>query len=307
MITVFTPTFNRARTLHRVWESLNSQTYRDFEWIVVDDGSTDDTLTRLHEYLAQASFPMSVHPSPENRGKHYAVNRGLELARGEFFIVADSDDAFTPDTLQVFLDTWYSIPEERRDEFCGVRAGCIDHLGRRVSDVGPEPYLDATMAEAVYRHRLLKESWCMVLTAVHRAFPYPDRLVRNYFPEGIIWKAMSRDRKLRFINATLRIFFREVDDISIQRGPKPPAKLAASKLEVIVDALNNDWRYFWDAPRIFVTYVVLFLIHFYYTPQRFEYLGRLHVPQRCLMLLLLLPGGLLHLAHRLGWKRLAGR
>ena len=82
--TVFTPTFNRACTLHRVYESLSAQTYRDFEWLVVDDGSSDDTRKLIDTWERQARFPLRYIYQP-NQGKHVAFNRGVREARGELF------------------------------------------------------------------------------------------------------------------------------------------------------------------------------------------------------------------------------
>lgn len=58
--TIFTPVYNRKNEIHRVWESLNEQTFRDFEWILVDDGSTDNVWPLLEEYKEKASFPVTL-------------------------------------------------------------------------------------------------------------------------------------------------------------------------------------------------------------------------------------------------------
>ena len=89
--TVFTPTYNRAATLARVYESLQRQTFTDFEWIIVDDGSTDETAELVQQWRSESSFPIRYIWQP-NQGKHVAFNRGVELARGELFLPHDSDD-----------------------------------------------------------------------------------------------------------------------------------------------------------------------------------------------------------------------
>ena len=88
MVTIFTPTYNRAHTIARTFESLQNQTDKDFEWIVVDDGSSDNTIELLSQLEKEASFPMRIQ-CQENAGKHVAINFGVRIARGElFFIVA---------------------------------------------------------------------------------------------------------------------------------------------------------------------------------------------------------------------------
>ena len=99
--TVFTPTYNRGHTLHRVYNSLRIQTCSDFEWLIMDDGSTDCTAELVKGWQAENHFPIRYY-FQENQGKHFAWNRAAEIAFGEYFICADSDDEFTPDALQKF-------------------------------------------------------------------------------------------------------------------------------------------------------------------------------------------------------------
>ncbi len=81
-VTVFTPTFNRGNVLYRVFESLCAQTFKDFEWIIIDDGSNDNTKELVNSYILQNNFPI-VYRYQENSGKHIAMNRAVEIARGD--------------------------------------------------------------------------------------------------------------------------------------------------------------------------------------------------------------------------------
>ena len=99
MITLLTPTYNRARLLPRLYESLRRQTSENFEWVIVDDGSTDGTHNVVEEITRHCPFPIHYHYK-ENGGKHTAVNKGVREARGELVFIADSDDLPHPGTLQ---------------------------------------------------------------------------------------------------------------------------------------------------------------------------------------------------------------
>src|SRR3954466_3782814 len=99
--TVFTPSYNRAHLLPRVYESLEKQTFRDFEWLVVDDGSKDNTAQVIKELAAKASFPVRYVAKP-NGGKPTAVNRGAQEAQGRLITILDSDDWFKPEALERF-------------------------------------------------------------------------------------------------------------------------------------------------------------------------------------------------------------
>ena len=101
MVTVFTPVYNRANTLERLYSSLCSQTYKDFEWLIVNDGSTDSTGEVLANIKSKDHFFNIVVIDKENGGKHTAINRGIKEAKGELFFIADSDDLLPDDSLQI--------------------------------------------------------------------------------------------------------------------------------------------------------------------------------------------------------------
>lgn len=99
MISVIVSTYNRRALIQRCLQSLLAQTERDFELIIVDDGSTDDT-----ETFVRQAFPdprIRYEKLPRNMGVHMARNRGLDLARGEYLMLWDSDDDLDADALQV--------------------------------------------------------------------------------------------------------------------------------------------------------------------------------------------------------------
>ena len=107
--TVFTPTFNRRATLEAAYRSLTAQTFRDFEWLVVDDGSTDDTQDFVASLSVEGNFRVVYHYQA-NSEKHVGLNRAAELAGGRFFATLDSDDEYVPNALERFLHHWDSIP-----------------------------------------------------------------------------------------------------------------------------------------------------------------------------------------------------
>ena len=99
IITVFTPTYNRAYIIKNLFNSLKNQTFQNFEWIIVDDGSTDNTEEVVKEWLNESLFFKIKYHKQKNGGKHTAINKGLELASGDVFFIIDSDDYITNDAL----------------------------------------------------------------------------------------------------------------------------------------------------------------------------------------------------------------
>ena len=119
-ITVFTPTYNRAYIIENLYQSLRKQTYTDFEWLVVDDGSADNT-QELFEGWQQEDNPFPIrYVKQENGGKCRAINHGLKLARGELFFTVDSDDYLTDDALEKILRWEAELPKD--ENFCGFSA-----------------------------------------------------------------------------------------------------------------------------------------------------------------------------------------
>ncbi|MGC8972440.1 MAG: glycosyltransferase family A protein, partial [bacterium] len=118
-ITLFTPTYNREKLLSRLYESIKRQSFSNFEWIIVDDGSTDNTEQMVESWLKESTFDIRYFYQ-QNSGKHIAINKGVREARGELFFIIDSDDWLGDDSLQDIWQTWQSIPEKQKPYFAGV-------------------------------------------------------------------------------------------------------------------------------------------------------------------------------------------
>lgn len=204
--TVFTATYNRAHTLHRVYESLCRQTFRDFEWLIVDDGSADESAALIAGWTHDADFPIR-YLRQENQGKHIAFNRGVDEARGEFFLYFDSDDACVPEALERFLHAWQTIPEQERPQFAGVCCRCLDEDGHLVGDKYPADSFDANYLEIEYRYKVRGEAWLLHRTDILASFPFPATVTQCCIPETVVWHKIARRYRMRFINDPLRIYF----------------------------------------------------------------------------------------------------
>lgn len=99
MLTIFTPTYNRAHLLPNLYQSLLNQKRVDFEWLIVDDGSTDGTEELVNQWIEEAVLTIRYFRK-ENSGKHTAINKGVQLAKGELFLIVDSDDVLAENALK---------------------------------------------------------------------------------------------------------------------------------------------------------------------------------------------------------------
>jgi glycosyltransferase involved in cell wall biosynthesis len=214
--TVFTATFNRAGTLPRVHASLAQQTFRDFEWLIVDDGSTDETTELIKRWQAEKKVPIRYVYKP-NGGKHTAWNVGIDEARGHLFVSIDSDDACTPDALQVFHDTWESIDPVRRDAFTGVCSLVKDLNGDIVGDSFPADVFDSNSNALRFKHHVRGDKWGFHRIEVARKFRFPEYDGLRHVPESIVWGRIAKHYQERFINKALLVY---CDDAEVRlSGP----------------------------------------------------------------------------------------
>ncbi len=211
--TVFTPVYNRAHTLHRVYDSLVSQTFRDFEWLVVDDGSTDASGDLVRAWAGEADFSIR-YIRKENGGKHTATNIGVSEALGRFFLTLDSDDACLPEALERLLYHWNSIPEESRDSFSAVTALCMHPDGTIEGTTYPESPFDSDSLQSNYRLGIQGEKWGFQRTDVMRRYPYPEFPGERFVPESLVWNRIAREYRTRYVNEALRIYYPESDSLS---------------------------------------------------------------------------------------------
>jgi glycosyltransferase involved in cell wall biosynthesis len=198
MITVLTPTYNRAYTLTNAYESLQCQTDYNFEWIIVDDGSTDNTEKLVSDWLNETRFSISYYRQP-NGGKHRAVNFGVNKAEGDFILILDSDDTLTEDCID-FLNE--HIPEVRSDQYAGL-AGLKGFSGKDGVIGGQKndgSYVDATNIERVRLH-LDGDKAEAYKTSIMKKYPFPEFKGEKFLAEGASWNRIALDGyKIRWYN-----------------------------------------------------------------------------------------------------------
>jgi len=206
--TVFTATYNRAHTLRRTYESLKKQTFRDFEWLVVDDGSTDNTRELIEGWSKESDFLIRYFYQ-ENSGKHIATSLAVKEARGEFFLTFDSDDRCVPEALEKFKFYWESIPENSRSKFSGVTGLCQYPNSKLVGQRFPFDPTDSDSREMFYRYKIKGEKWGFQKTDVMKQYACNDLFKKNYIPASLVWFEIAKKYKTRYINEILRTYWVE--------------------------------------------------------------------------------------------------
>ena len=196
--TIFTPTFNRAHPLPTLYRSLLEQTRRDFEWLVVDDGSTDDTPALLAGWEAEGRLAMRVIRT-SNGGKHRAINRAAREARGELFFIVDSDDYLTPDAIEQITEHWEAARSNpATGGLCFLKLNY--NTGEPVSGRTAVPTGDYSSIEIAFRLGLTGDKAEVFRTTVIQEYPFPEFADENFVPEALVWRRIAARYKLRFVN-----------------------------------------------------------------------------------------------------------
>lgn len=197
-VSVVTPTYQRVDTLPRLYESLRAQSFTDFEWVVVDDGSDDGSGELVRGWIGEAPFEIEYHWQP-NAGKHAAVNRGVERAGGTYCALMDSDDWYAPTGLERMVATWDSIPVDRRLSFASVEGLCADQHGAIVGDRFPQPRIDSDTFEIETVHGVFGDKIGMHRLEVLREFPFPEDLGWHVTP-AVVWNRIAARFSARFVD-----------------------------------------------------------------------------------------------------------
>lgn len=202
-VTVFTPTYNRAYILGDLYHSLQRQTCMDFEWLIVDDGSADDTKALVASWQGEENpFPIR-YVYQENGGKCRAINRGLKEADGRLFFTVDSDDYLTDDAIEKVIRWDGELPKD--GHFCGYVGNRGTTPTQTPNRLFPGGYLDGT---ALNRYDQVDGERAFVFyTEIHRKYLYPEFPGEKFLTEAVTWDLMAHDGyKMRFYNDIIWIW-----------------------------------------------------------------------------------------------------
>lgn len=202
LITVFTPTYNRANLLPRLYGSLCRQKFSDFEWVIVNDGSTDDTDSVVDGFIKDNRLSI-IYITKENGGKHRAINKGLEIAKGELFFIADSDDYLTNDSLEIVASEYAKVCKDNR--FCGI-AGLDAKIDGGIIGSGlPMDSIDCNALDIRYKYNVSGDLKEVFRTAILRKFTFPEIEGERFCPEALVWNRIAKEYTLHYINRPIYV------------------------------------------------------------------------------------------------------
>ena len=212
-ISILTPTYNRGKLLLPLYDSLKNLTFKDFEWLIVDDGSEDDTeqyaLSWIAHNIENAEFPIR-YIKKSNGGKHTAINRGVREANGELILILDSDDTLPSDSLATIAQ-YYEQCKGYKDcaGVCGLMA---HHDGQLIGSGFPKDpmYESALQFRYAEKGNVTGDLLEVYKASVMREFPFPEVENEKFCPESLVWNRIANKYKLFCFNKI--VYYRDYLD-----------------------------------------------------------------------------------------------
>lgn len=201
LLTIFTPTYNRAHLLPQLFESLQNQDSFDFEWLIVDDGSTDATRELVEQFKVKADFSIR-YIFQENQGKHVAINKAFEKTNTPFIMTVDSDDILMKNALMILSKKIRRILNEpKMVAICSPikRKSSTDLL---INQVIKEDFISNSF-ELENKHKIKGEFSFVLKTEIVKAYPYPVFPGEKFMNESYLYKRLSERYNYLYISESL--------------------------------------------------------------------------------------------------------
>lgn len=194
LLTVFTPTYNRRKLLTRCYESLKKQTSNNFEWLIIDDGSTDDTKEFVEKWIKENNKFNIRYIYQENQGMHGAHNTAYQNISTELNTCIDSDDYMPCDAVEKICDFWVKNGSDIYSGFIGLDAF---EDGQVIGSKMPEEYKSSTLFELYKKKGVTGDKKLIYRTELTKKYPYPVFEGEKYV--GLAYKYYKLDEEYELL------------------------------------------------------------------------------------------------------------
>lgn len=199
-LTILTPTYNRAKLLKKCYESLKNQTEQEFQWLIIDDGSTDDTKEVVESYISESPQMDISYFKKENGGKHTALNYSHSYIKGDYVLILDSDDVLTEDAVENVYKEWQLFNQQKE-------IGIVIFLkGSSVNS--PNAYVkDQRIPVDImsYQRICVRSRDCceVIRTEILKEYPFPVFENEKFISEGALWNRVSFTYQCVYVNKVI--------------------------------------------------------------------------------------------------------
>lgn len=199
-ISVFTPTYNRGYCLEKLYRSLIAQTKKSFTWIVVDDGSSDNTQTLIEKWIDEKKVCIKYFRQ-ENKGKMAAHNKGVELCDTDFFICVDSDDHLVDDAIQTICNETKEIVNEKEISGIILRKALFEKGERLHTNLKfKKNYFKTKLFDLYEKHGYIGDTALVYKTSILKKYPFPLFPNEKFISEAYIYNKIDDEYQMLFVN-----------------------------------------------------------------------------------------------------------
>ncbi|MDM0500690.1 glycosyltransferase family A protein [Clostridium perfringens] len=200
-ITVFTPTYNRAYVLDKCYKSLKRQTVKDFIWLIIDDGSTDNTKEIVSKWIKENSIEI-IYKYQSNQGMHGAHNTAYKFINTELNVCIDSDDYMPNDAIEKILNFW---EKNKSDKIAGIAGLDAFSNGKIIGDSFPKGVKTSTLFDLHYYYKIKGDKKLVYRTDLTKEYPYPIFKGEKYVSLAYKYTMIDRKYELALMNEILCI------------------------------------------------------------------------------------------------------
>lgn len=198
-VTVLTPTYNRAQLLKELYRSLCAQSNKKFQWLIIDDGSTDDTRLVVEEFLKENKMDID-YEYKENGGKHTALNFSHPYIEGKYLVIVDSDDYLVKDAIDIILKKWEKYSSNKNVVGITFQKGGkrdfkpfdVGLYGEYVSNFVKETNLGM---KGDHCETILSDAFC--------GFEFPVFEDERFIAEGAMWFETTKNKEVVYCDEVI--------------------------------------------------------------------------------------------------------
>ena len=252
---ILTVTFNRCRTVYRLWESLNRMKDCDsIEWVIVDNASNDGTHRLIKKWTSQSRFKIVYHRLPFNQGLAAGLNAGQKLVTGDYTIVVDDDDFLFDNAIETVDKYIHSFRLDAKPDIAGVAFRSIDEYGKLIGSAMPQYKMITNRLdlEHIYKIGSSAEIVTVAKNSARSKYKYIELLPPDLAPNSITLNRMARSYALLYIDEPIRIMYRHDGMHRLTSRTKYAVKFPLGNYMKSLSVLNSEIDYFWHAPKYFV-------------------------------------------------------
>ena len=262
-ITIVTPSYNRAHTLTRVYDSLKNQIFKDFKWIIMDDGSTDNTKELVESFQEENLLKIEYFWN-ENQHKFVTVFEGIKKVTSKYFMIVDSDDSYPTDSLQILFDEVEQI--QNQDEYISVMGLSQYTDGKIVGDQYPNNGFDGSIFDMRYKYKVRGDKFGIFITKTYQQllknFDYSLYKNKGYIPQTVFFNTYDANGvKTRFVNKVVRNYHLDESDENSVSNTRWSGKNTFGLMEGYRSFLNSYGKKLFNYPKALIRKLVGYQVY----------------------------------------------